>query len=116
MAVVAGLDDVRVELQPVAGRRRLEVDLVDVEAEIVQSREPRVELVTLVGTEGLLACELAPEVLVAADDLLADLIRVDPRRQARLRVDVEQLADDVRLRDVDVVGTLAVGELAMQLA
>ena len=49
MAVVARLDDVRVEPQPVAVRRRVELDLLDVEAELVQPVQPLVELVALVG-------------------------------------------------------------------
>ena len=48
VAVVARLDDVRVEAQPVAARRRDELDLLDVEAELVQPVQALVDLVALV--------------------------------------------------------------------
>ena len=114
--MVAGLDDVRVEGEPVAARRRLELELVDVEAEAVEPVQALGELVALVGAEGLVARQLAPERGVAGDDLVSRLVGVEVRRQTDLGVDVEQLADNVRLRDVEVVGSLAVGELRVQLA
>ena len=49
MAVVARLDDVRVEPQPVAARRRFELDLLDVEAELVQPVQALLDLEALVG-------------------------------------------------------------------
>ena len=57
-----------------------------------------------------------PQRLVTADDLLADLVRVEVGREADLRIDVEQLAEDVHLRDLEVVAALAVRERAVQLA
>ena len=96
--------------------RCVQLDLFDVEAEIVQAVQPLVDLVPLVGAERLLARQLVPERGVARDDLFSRLVRVEIRRQSDLGVDVEQLADDVRLRDVQVVCPLPVGELPVQFA
>ena len=114
--MVAWLDHVRVESQPVAVWRRHQVDLFDVEAESVQPAKPFVDAESLVRGEGLLVRQLAPEALVATDDLLTGLVGVDVRRQADLGVDIEELADDVDVRDVEVVLALAVGELAVELS
>ncbi len=66
VAVMARLDDVRVEAQAVALRRRDELDLLDVEAELVQPAQALVDPEPLVGRERLLARQLGPERLVAA--------------------------------------------------
>ena len=76
---MAGLDHVRVEPEPVAVGRRVELDLLHVEAEGVQPVQPLVELEPLVGAERLLACELAPERLVAGDHVGSGLVRVEVR-------------------------------------
>ena len=60
--------------------------------------------------------QLAPEIFVAAHDLVARLLGIDVGRQPDLGIDVEQLADDVDVRDLQVVGALAVRERAVQLA
>ncbi len=114
--VVAGLDDVRVERDPVAAVGRLEGDLLDVEAELVQAVEALVELVAFVGTERLVARELVPQPVVPTDDLFARLVRVEVLGEPDFCVDVEQLADDVLLCDVEVVVALALRERAVQLA
>ena len=75
-----------------------------------------VELVALVRREHLFARQLGPQRLVASHDLLARLVGVEVRRETDLGLDVEQLADDVRLRDLEVVAALALGETAVQLA
>ena len=67
------------------------------------------------GRERLLARQLAPEDVVAPHDLVAGLVGVEVRRKPDLGVDVEQLADDVDLRDLEVVGALTVGERAVEL-
>jgi hypothetical protein len=43
-AVVTGLDDARIEAQAVAVLRRDELELLDVEAELVQAAQPLVDL------------------------------------------------------------------------
>ena len=101
--------------EPVAAVGRVEDDLLDVEAELVQPVQALVELVPLVGAERLLARQLVPERAVARDDLVTRLVRVEIGRQPDLGVDVEQLADDVLLRDLEVVGALTVRERAVQL-
>src|SRR5262245_19166601 len=116
MAVMPRLDDMRVEVEAIALRRCVELDLLDVETQLVQPVEPLVELVALVGAEGLFACELVPEGPVPPDDLLGGLLGIEPGRQPELRVDVEQLADDVRLGDVEVVAALPAAQLVVLLS
>jgi hypothetical protein len=107
---------VRVEPEPVPAGLRIELDLLDVEAEPVQTVQPLVEPEALVGGEHLLLRQLVPQCLVARDDLGAGLVGVEIGREPDLGVHVEELADDVQLRDVEVVRALPVGELAVQLS
>ena len=116
VAVMPRLDDVRVEREPVAAVGRVERDLLDVEPELVEAVQPLVQPVALVGPERLVARQLVPERRVPGDDLLSGLVGIDVRRQPDLGVDVEQLADDILLRDLEIVGPLAVRERSMQLA
>ena len=116
VAVMPRLDDVGVEREPVAAVGRVERDLLDVEPELVEAVQPLVQPVALVGPERLVARQLVPERRVPGDDLLSGLVGIDVRRQPDLGVDVEQLADDVLLRDLEIVGPLAVRERSMQLA
>ena len=114
--VVAGLDDARVQPQPVAVLARDELELVDVEAELVQAVQPLVDLVARVVAEHLLAHQLVPERLVARDQLGRRLLRVELALAAELGLDVRELAGDVLLGDRQVVPALPVGEAGMQLA
>ena len=68
-----------------------------------------------VGPERLDARQLTPERLVAPHDLAAGLVGVEVGREPDLGVHVEQLPDDVHLRDLEVVAALALGECAVQL-
>ena len=79
------------------------VQLGDVEAEVVEPADPLVDAVALAGVEGLGAEQLVPQVLVALDDLVAMLDRVDRRVQQAAGLEVEQLAGDVGAGQVDVV-------------
>ena len=81
--VVAGLDDARVEAQPVALGHGLELDLLDVEAELVQAPQPLLDPVALVGSEDLLARELSPQRLVGAAQRERELARDRAPRAAR---------------------------------
>ena len=78
--------------------------------------QPLLDLEALVRRERLLVRQLGPERVVARDDLVGRLVGVEVVGQPDLGVDVEQLADDVHLRDVEVVAPLPVGERAVQLA
>ena len=74
--VVAGLDDARVQPQPVvAVLAGDELELVDVEAELVQPVQPLVDPVAGVVAEDLLARQLVPQRLVARDELGRRLLR-----------------------------------------
>ena len=101
--MVARLDDVRVEPQAVAVRRRDELDLLDVEAELVEPAQALVDAVALVGAERLLARQLATRAPRSARTLVGGLVGIEAGGQADLGVDVEQLADDVLLGDLEVV-------------
>ena len=114
--VVAGLDDARVQPQPVAVLAGDELELVDVEAELVQPVEPLVDPVARVVAERLLARQLVPERLVARDELGRRLLRRELALAVELRLDVGELARDVLLRDQQVVPPLAVREARVQLA
>jgi hypothetical protein len=113
--VVARLDDLRLQLQPhlVAGAD--ELDLLDVEAELVQPVQSRLEPLGLVGREHLVRRQLLPQRVVppanVADELVG--IRDGP---AELGLEVVQLAGEVLLRDRQIVGALPVGETLVQLA
>ena len=111
-AVVAGLDDARVEPQPVAVLARDELDLLDVEAELVQAAQPLVDPVARVVAERLLARQLVPERRrTRATSSAAVSSGVELALAAELRLDVHQLAGDVLLGDQEVVPALPVGEL-----
>ena len=115
--MVPGLDDVRVEAQPVALGHDLELDLLDVEAELVQTAQTLLDPVPLLRAEHLLAGELGPERLVGAAQRRRQLDRVERIRElADLGLDVEQLAHQVLLGDQQVVLALAGGQLVVQLA
>ena len=116
VAVVARLDDPWVEPQPEAAVLGDQLDLLDVEAELVQPVETLLDPVALVGSDQLLVGQLVPERLVAALQLDRRLDRVEVLGQADLGVDVEELADHVLGRDRQVVQSLAGRELRLQLA
>ena len=72
--MVPGLDDARVEPEPVAVVVGDELELLDVEAELVQAVQALVDHVAAVGAEDLLARQLVPERLVAGDELRRGLL------------------------------------------
>jgi hypothetical protein len=71
--VVAELDDAGVDPQPVAAGGRDELQLLDVEAHVVQALEPAVDEVALAGTELVLPGQLVPQPPVAPLQLLERL-------------------------------------------
>ena len=89
--VMARLDDARVEPQPIAVVARDELELLDVEAELVQPVQAVVDLVTRVVGEELVARQLVPEGLVARDQLGGRLLRLQLAVAAELRLDVREL-------------------------
>ena len=114
--MVARLDDARVkpEAVPLVGREELE--LLDVEAEVVQAVEPLVQPVALVGAEQLVADELVPEPPVAVHELGGGLLARRLERPPDLGGHVLELAGEVLLGDLQVVLPLAVREGLVQLA
>ena len=114
--VVARLDDARVQPQAVAVVAGDELELLDVEAELVQAAQPLVDLVARVVAERLLARQLVPERLVARDELGGGLLRRELALAAELGLDVRELAGDVLLGDLEVVLALPVGEARVELA
>ena len=63
--MMAGLDDLGVEREPHLAVARRELNLLDVEAELVQTPQPRLELAAFPDVEHLVARELVPELVVA---------------------------------------------------
>ena len=114
--VVARLDDVGVQAQPIAVVSRDELELVDVEAELVQAVQPVVDLVARVVGEELVPHQLVPERLVARDQVGGGLLRPQLVFAAELGLDIGELAGDVLLGDHEVVGPLSVGQARVQLA
>ena len=82
-AVVAELDDPRLDPDLVAVEVGDDVELLDVEAEVVEPLDALLDPPHLARRELLLAGELAPQRLVAGLDQLHDLRRVDLARRAR---------------------------------
>ena len=102
-AVMTRLDDAGIEAQPVAVVARDELELLDVEAELVQPVQPLVDPVARVVGEELVAHQLVPERLVARDGLPPSSGR-QPRGRAPPRR--RRLAGEVLLGDQEVVAAL----------
>ena len=113
--MVAGLHDrgPQDEVPPAAALGHL--DLVHVEAELVQTADPSLDVVAVLGADRLRGRELGPQPAVAELQLLGDLDRVGAV-QTEFRLHVEQPAGDVLDGGLDVSLALAVGELRMPLA
>ena len=116
VAVVARLDDVRVEPEPVAVGRRLDLDLLDVEAELVQPVQPLVEL------EPLVRGRTSPRASARSRARGSGATTSSPSSSGSTSSGSPTSAStsssspiDVRPRDVEVVLALAVGQLAVQL-
>src|SRR5207237_8436770 len=110
-AVVPWLDHLRVQLQPVALLGPLQLDLVHVEAELVQPMQALAQPELLVRREDLLRRQLGPEPAVAKADLVGDLERIAVADAAELLLEVVQLTDEILLRDLEIVQALAVRQL-----
>ena len=69
----------------------------------------------LVGN-GFLGGDFGPQQVVLGADAVADVDGVGVLGEESARLEVHELADDVRAGQVDVILALAGGELGMQLA
>ena len=115
--VVARLDDLRMQQQAHLVARRDELDLLDVEAELVQPAQALLEAVALAEREHLVARQLVPQLVVRRSrTLAANSNGSSTDLAAELRREVVQLAGEVLLGDVEVVLPLAVGQPLVQLA
>ena len=82
--VVAELDDLGLDPDPVAVEVGDDVELVDVEAEVVEPLDALLDAPHLLGAELLLAGQLVPQRVVALLEHLDDVVRVArPRRRRR---------------------------------
>jgi hypothetical protein len=114
---VPGLRDPGAQPQLVPVRGGDELDLVGVEAELVEPVQPLGDPAPLIpGIQDLLAGELLPQGLVARAQLLGDLERVDVVRQPLAGLQVEQLARYPLGGQLDVVPALPVGQGRVPLA
>ena len=111
------LRDPGLEPQLVAVTGADQLDLVGVEAELVEPAQALGDPVPLlVGLQDLLAGQLLPQRLVPAPELLGDLHRVHVGREQLARLQVEQLAVDPLDGQLDVPLALSVGQLRVLLA
>ena len=94
----------------------VDLDLGDVEAELVELAQPLLDPPPLVLAHGLRRGEQVPELLVALDHRHRGLQRVDGLRQQAGHLQVQQLAGQVGLDDVEVLCPLAVGQALPHLA
>ena len=114
--VVAELDDARLEPHPVAVEVGDDVELLDVEAELVEPLDALLDPPHLLGGELLLLGELDPERVVALGQHLDDLVRLHLGVEGVAGLEVEQLGEDVLAADGDVVVAHLVRQLRSQLA
>ena len=101
--VVAELDDLGLDPHPVTVEVGDDVELVDVEAEVVEPLDPALDPPHLVEGELLLAGQLVPQRVVALLDQLGDLPDVEVGVEGVAGLQVEQLGEDVLAADPDVV-------------
>src|SRR6185437_5106330 len=88
---------------------------LDVEPELVQPAQARLEPAALADSEYLLACELVPELVVTRAHRCGELERIVHDVVAELRGEIVELACEVLLGDVEIVLALALGEPIVQL-
>ena len=115
-AVVAELDDLRLDPDLVAVDVGDDVELVDVEAEVVEPLDPLLDPPHLVGAELLDVGELRPQRVVALVEHLDDLVRGDLLVERLAGLQVEQLGEDVLGGDGQVVLAHPPGQRGLQLA
>ena len=114
--VVAELDDLGLDAHPVAVEVGDDVELVDVEAEVVEALDAALDPPHLLEAELLLAGELVPQCVVALVDQLGDGLGLDLRVERAAGLQVEQLGEDVLAADPDVVLPHRRGQVVADLA
>ena len=115
--MVAGVDDLRLDPDGGAVPVGDDVELVDVETEVVEPRDARARCATSASRgEVLVAVSSDQSRLVARRDPGGDLIGVDLLAHHAAGLQVQELAEDVRRGDLEVVRALAVGQALVQLA
>ena len=114
--VVPGVDDLGLDLHGRAVHVGRDGELADVVPELVEPVDAGGHAPPLAGVERLGVGELGPQRVVALDDAVADEDRVDVVVEHLPGLEVHELADDVRPRDLEVVPALAVGERGVDLA
>jgi hypothetical protein len=113
---VAGLHDLGLDADGGAADVGHDVELVDVEAESVELLDPLLDAPHVVDVELLGGRQRVPQAGVTLDDAVNQLQRVELGVEQTAGLQVEQLAEDVRPEDVQVVGALPVRQLVVQLA
>src|SRR5665648_299463 len=113
--MVACINDFRLYLDRRTTDVRGDGQLVDVEAEFIQTTDAFIDPPPTALLEPLALGELTPERAIAVDDGLRDLDRIGGEGQETPGLQVHQLAGDVDPRDVEVMFALPVGELVADL-
>ena len=115
-AVVPELDHLRLDAHLVAVEVGHDVELVDVEAEVVEPLDPLLDPPHLVGAELLLDGQLVPQRVVALLEQLDDRVRLEVVVQGLAGLQVEELGEDVLGRDGQVVLAHVLRQRRLQLA
>jgi hypothetical protein len=115
-AVVAELDDLGLDADLVAVEVGDDVELVDVEAEVVEALDPTLDAPHLVDAELLLTGELGPQCVVLLAQARDDGEAVDLGGDGAAGLEVHQLGEDVLAADGDVVVAHPVADLVVELA
>ena len=106
--VVPGVHDLGADADEVAGDAGHDVELGDVEAEVVELADARVDPEALAGGHQLVLGQGRPQRPVAPHDGVAGVDRVDARLEQLALLQVHELADGVGARHVEVVAPLPV--------
>ncbi len=114
--VVAGLDDLGLDDDPVAVEVGDDVELVDVEPEVVEPLDPLLDPPHLAGREHLLRGQLGPQRVVPLRQQLHDLERLHVVVERVAGLEVEQLGVDVLAAHRDVVLAHALRQHRLELA
>ena len=113
---IPGIDHARPHQHVGAVRGGLHLKLIHVEAELVELVDALLDLPHFVRIEGIDVGERAPQRMVAVHQPVADFDFVHIAREQLAGAQIHQLADDIRVRQVDIIFALTFGEVRMQIA
>ena len=113
---VPGVDHARPHQHMGAVGGGFHLKLIDIETEFVELVYTLLDLPHFVRIEGIDVGERAPQRMVAVHQTVADFDFVHIAREQLAGAQIHQLADDIRVRQVDIVFTLPLSEVRVQIA